>query len=172
MAGMRLALSSGADADGFKTLRLSVGELFSLEWAPLMPDRTHIALRVLTPCCAAPLGPNLSPTGEPTACGTCGKAYPYRHTIFHFALTRGAWAFDGNSFSALVEEHCPPLTSDVAVSGVSELLREIMRRASGEYAWEPEGNLRGAAPLSLEKQERICQGLLDRFRGEVVDVKA
>lgn len=167
MAGTSLSLTVGAAMGEYALLRLAVADLFTLEWAPYRPDRAHVSISLLSPCCIHPLVPNLGPGSDPTACSECGARYPYSLTSFHLGSTQGKWSFDGNAFSVLLADHCEPLTAAVIESEVEDLMGELMNRASGEYAWQPEGNLRGASILPLTKQFQLCHGLLTRFGGEV-----
>lgn len=168
MAGTDLRLTPGSIFASFRALRLEVADLFTLEWAPFQPDRSHVSLSILTPCCAAPLAPNLGPGPMLTECSACSFPYPYP-TSFHLALSAGRWRLDGQSFTTLLSDQFEPLTAAVIQSEVEDLLHELMARASGEYAWQPEGNLRGSRVLPIEKQDELCKGLLQRFGGEVGD---
>ena len=137
-------------------LRLDLPRRLSLRWSPLLQERNHVAVVVLSPCCGASLD---APLSRQSGRYTCSKCYlPQQASIRSFTLTNGgaSWHCREEDLERLFPSWGEPLRQELLRAVVRDVLVKSMNRASGEYAWTPEGNLRGPLPLPVGLQEEIC----------------
>lgn len=152
------------------SLELATKQGLRLRWAPLLTNRSHVTVRVMSPCCGVKLEAPLKPESQRHTCSRCYKPLTIPTVFITLSNLGASWRLDAPDVLASVcDKYTDPLTAAFIAAQVSDLLIETMNRASAEYAWAPEGNLRGSDPLTVEKQLSILDNLVYKFnrdRGE------
>lgn len=135
-----------------------------LRWIPLKVDRSYTAVEILSPCCGVSLQTPLVPGGRYT-CPQCFYPLPIGTNKFTLHNGGSTWTLEEGerALYAVVEHFSDPLEAELLTSQVLSLLVETMNRASAEYAWAPEGNLRGPEPLTPARQLAICERVVHAF---------
>ena len=166
-----LERENSQDNDSYLMIKLSTDFGLTLLFDPLPRDQGLTEVTVLSPCCNDTLRdvyPHYTSKVDSHCygCNECRELYKFPES--HFDLTNGnfSWEPEKETLYSLVEYFLDPLAATLATDQIAEILSHIMNRASAEYAWKPEGNIRGPAPLSISMKREICGRIISKYELE------
>lgn len=148
----------------FFYMRADFGPL--LVWDPFLPRRSYVDLSFYSQCCEMELDFRILPT-QHYVCVNCGRLTDYGVNGLTLINRGGAWQ---------PRADCGEVLKNEAISGLGKLegslvgldwmdrLLAVMDHAEAEYAFQPEGNARGAEPLDFTKAQELAERTKAHYR--------